>query len=232
MQITEQELRAIEAPERTKTWNPVSHGAVLDQVNSVLHDFGITTISLRADVNKTGTNSFVTHQLDTGSDDVRKLELGWRNSIDKKFSLGFTAGNTVIVCSNLVFSGQWMEFRKHDGELELDYVKEMAARGVDKMMGRAKSFAAWHDKMQLVERDEHHAHHLMIEMVRSGIVAGNSINDLLNAYDEERERYGDTMYTVYNSATQMFRSLGLNSISTRSDQLNKLVKKDMIMNPA
>jgi hypothetical protein len=232
MQISVEELKKIEAPEPTKTWNPIPHGQIFERVNETLHNLGIATLENRIDVNKSGTSAFVLHRLDLGEDkSERFLELGWRNSIDKTLSLGFTSGTHIIVCSNLVFSGSWMEFRKHYADLQLEHVQEMASNGVDRMIKQSQQLAIWHDQMKSLPRSPRDADHLFMQMVRLGIVPGKRILDMVNAYDEEKERYGETLYAVYNSATQAFRSLRLPSIAERSEPLNRLIKSDMIAHP-
>ena len=50
-----------------------------------------------------------------------------------------------------------------------------------------------------------------------------------NGFDEERERYGENLYSIFNAATQTFRELTLPTISERSFLLNNLIRKDMGM---
>lgn len=230
MRIEEQELRSIEAPEPTRTWNPIPHAQVLDAVNEQLKTIGLETVDLKIDTNKSGSKAFITHQLDTG-DGERNLELGWRNSLDKSLSLGFTSGTTVLVCSNMVFSGSWMEFRKHDGLLSLDDVREMAGRGTNEMFRRGQSLAAWHDQMKSLERSPRDADHLFMQLLRLGVVSGPKMGDLVNSYDEERKNYGDTLYTVYNAATRTFRPYSLSAVDEKSRELNKAAKADMVAHP-
>ncbi len=233
MHITEQELRAIPAPAATATWNPIPHHEIFDQVKSACDEIGIGIVSSRFDSNKTGANVFVTHQLDLGTGSRRKPErypeLGWRNSIDKKLSLGFTSGLTVIVCSNLVFSGQWVDFRKHYHNLDTDTIKVMAVTGISEVIQQTMKLGKWHNNMKEHKRDRQHADHLFMEFLRNGIVSSRQILDLSNAYDEEKDRYGESLYTIFNCATQCFRELALPTVSERSAQLNKVIELDMDM---
>lgn len=227
MIISEAELKAIPAPERTATWNPIPHGDVLDQVNKVFADLGVGVLNTRIDVNPLGSNAFVTHRLDAKANKERHLQLGWRNSTDKTFSIGFTSGTHVIVCSNLVFSGQWMEFRRHTGSLEMETIYEMALEGTQATITKSHRMALWHDELKIIKRDRKEADHLFMEMVRFGVVAGQNVLDLSNAYDEEVKRYGESLYTVYNCATQTFRHLSLPTIAERSNLLNTVIHNDM-----
>ena len=194
-----------------------------------LQNLGITTISTIIDTNKTGTNAFVTHKLDLGFNersDERYPELGWRNSIDKKLAVGFTTGSTVIVCSNLVFSGEWIEFHKHTSKLSEFTIREMANRGISEMIKNTYKLDSWQDSLKEVQRTKEYIDHLFMNMLREGAVSSKKILDLVNAYDEEVERYGENLYTAYNCATQTFRELTLPSISERSAILNRIIEED------
>jgi len=226
--ITVDELRAIDAPAPTKTWNPIPHYEIFEHVNGVLAELGISTIANRIDVDKSGNNAFITHKLDLGMDDTtRHPELGWRSSINKKFSYGITAGATIVVCSNLVFNGKWMQFQKHDQFLNGYMIREMTFKGVSHAIKETYKLSTWHDQMLEEKRSQHHADHLFMEMLRTGVISTKQILDLSNGYDEEKERYGETLYSIYNAATQTFRGLVLNTISEKSLLLNNLMKQDM-----
>lgn len=229
MRIELDELQAIAAPEPTKTWNPIPHYEVYYEVEKCLEKLGITTVSTIIDTNKTGTNAFVTHKLDLGDAELngeRYPELGWRNSIDKKLSLGFTTGATVIVCSNLVFSGSWVDFRKHNNKLQYTTIREMANVGISEMIKHTYKWNAWHENLKEIPSNKEHTDHLFMRMLREGAVSSKQILDLVNAYDEEKDRYGESLYTAFNCATQTFRELALPTISDRSEILNRIIEED------
>lgn len=229
MKIELDELKAIETPAPTKTWNPIPHIEIYNEVERSLENLGIKTIDSIIDTNKTGTNCFVTHKLDLGdeeNDKERYPELGWRNSIDKKLSLGFTTGSHVIVCSNLVFSGDWIEFHKHNSRLSEFTVREMANRGISEMIKNTYKLNSWHDSLKEITRTKEYIDHLFMTMLRQGAVSSKKILDLVNAYDEEVERYGENLYTAYNCATQTFRDMTLPTISERSGILNRIIEED------
>ena len=233
--ITIDELNAIQAPAPTKTWNPVPHYEVMDVVQNSLATIGIDVIDTQIHSDKGGHNVFVTHKLDMELDKTqaraRHPQIGWRNSTDKKFAIGFTSGTSIIVCENLVFSGSWLEFHKHNSKMDHDIIEVMTLKAINAVIVGAVKGASWHNSMLEQVRGQHHADHLFMEMLRTGVVSSKQIMDLSNGFDEERGRYGDTLYSIYNAATQTFRSLALPTISERSTLLNKLIRQDMAMEP-
>ncbi len=228
MQIGIDELRAIPTPVATKTWNPIPHHEIFDRVEHHIKK-SVNILETRIDADKTGNNVFVTHKLDFSiSEKTDKYpQLGWRNSINKKLSLGFTSGMQIIVCSNLVFSGSWIEFKKHTSSLDMLTVDVMATQGIQHALQESVKSYSFHDQMMEQKRDKHHADHLFMEMLRTGVVSSRQILDLSNAYDEEKARYGENLYTIYNCATQTFRELTLPTISERSSLLNNLINSDI-----
>ena len=64
----------------------------------------------------------------SSSDWIRSI--GIRNSHDKSFSAGITAGISVLVCSNLAFGGTTVIKRRHTSRFELT---ELIARAVESL---------------------------------------------------------------------------------------------------
>lgn len=223
MIITTEELRAIPTPERTRTWNPIPHYEVLDQVNRVFRDRGITVLDTRVDAINEGVQAFVTHTLDIDGNNDKSFQVGWRNSINKSLSLGFTAGNTILVCSNMVFNGEWIDFRRHTSGLEIETVYQMALEGVQLGVEKSLEFGQWMDGLREIPIRHKDPEYLFVQMLRKGIVPRSKMLDLVNGYDEEVKRYGNVLYTVYNTATQTFRDATLPLITDRSPKLNTLM---------
>lgn len=230
--ITIEEMKNIPAPIHTKTWKPVPHHEVMGQVEKALSTVGISILDTRIDADKAGTNVFVTHKLNFDFDEeVMKHgghpQIGWRNSHNKKFSLGFTCGKHITVCSNLVFNGTWMEFQKHDVNMNEHIISAMTFKGTSHVIQETYKSITFEQQMLSEARGKHHADHLFMEMLRTGVVSSKQIMDLSNGFDEERERYGENLYSIFNAATQTFRELTLPTISERSFLLNNLIRKDM-----
>jgi len=67
--------------------------------------------------------------LDTGHHDTR-LTMGCRASNDKSLSLGFLTGLNSTVCSNLMFTGDIVELRRHTGDKVWEDLKEKLDRSL------------------------------------------------------------------------------------------------------
>ena len=217
------ELRQIPAPEATKTWRPVSHETVHEQVNRVFQDLGLVVTKTTADVGRNGASAFVTYGVDIPGRSHSGVELGWRNSTDKSIALGFTAGVSVYVCSNMVFRGDWIRFRKHTSGLTEDEVYSLASYGVNMALESYQDLDDWHEKMSLIEMSRKAADSFFMRLLRKGAVSSSKMLQLVNAWDEECPRYGETLYTAYQCATQTFRDQTLPAISRKSQALHSVV---------
>ena len=238
---TKDELRSVPAPEPTNTWNPVSHAAVLDSVDRALTSLGIGVRHQRFEVAKNGDNFFGTYRLDHEIDG-RFLEIGFRNSTSKKFSVGITAGTFTIVCSNLVFTGEYLEFRKHTAGLSLDEMQLVANRAISNNLEAAKSFVTWQEGLKEIElgtgplngglKDFIPQHEnfrsdfesLTFAAMATGAIPPSKFSKLLDAYKEERRRGGDTLYTFYNTLTNTLNESSRQNIADRSRRINNLTE--------
>ena len=112
-----EQLEAIEMPEPTRTYVPVSHydlamnvGAIGERViDKELHSkkFGIA---------RKGQHMFATYTYKNEEDEIG-MSIGFRNSYDKSMSIGVCVGAKVFVCENLMMTGEVTFMRKHTGNI-------------------------------------------------------------------------------------------------------------------
>jgi len=232
---TKDEVQQIAAPEPTPTWNPVSHAAVLNSVDQALSSLGIGIRHQRFEVAKNGDNFFGTYRLDHEIDG-KFLEIGFRNSTSKKFAVGITAGTFTLVCSNLVFTGNYIEFRKHTAGLTLDEMQLVANRAISKNVEAAKSFVTWQQGLHEIDlgcgmsrvipgknfRSDFES--LIFAAMATGAVPPSKFGKLLDAYKEERRRNGDTLYTFHATLTNALNESSRQNIAGRSKRINDLTE--------
>ena len=111
------DLTAIEMPEATNTYVPVSHYDLAMNVGSIgervidkeLH-------SKRFGLARNGQHMFATYTFKNDEDEVG-MSIGFRNSYDKSMSIGVCVGAKVFVCENLMMTGEVTFMRKHTGNI-------------------------------------------------------------------------------------------------------------------
>jgi len=118
--ITSQELETIPTPRATPTWRPVPHSLVADLAVSESQRRGWNIVSEDYGLGSGESKMFgVLRFSPNGRSDFTRA-LGIRNSHDKSLAVGLTAGLSVMVCSNLAFSGEIVIHRRHTSGIELD----------------------------------------------------------------------------------------------------------------
>ena len=120
----------VETPVGTDSWKPVPHIDVIDAVTEVVkaHDWQI--MNEKYGLAHDGQKLFGVMEINKSSSSDWIRSIGIRNSHDKSFSAGITAGISVIVCSNLAFGGTTVIKRRHTSQFELT---ELIARAVESL---------------------------------------------------------------------------------------------------
>lgn len=141
--ITREQLAEIEAPEGTRTHQPVKHA---DVVNAVVETLGFRKIAVTRDeyaVSKDGMRMFGVMDLEEEFCGCR-FSIGLRNANDKSMRLALTIGYRVFVCDNMAFRGDFTPvLAKHSASMNLI---DLVSIGVDKMQ---RGFGPLKDQVEL-----------------------------------------------------------------------------------
>lgn len=149
-------------------------------------------------------------------------QIGVRNSTEKKFAVGFAAGSHVMVCSNLVFSGDFVEFRKHTKGLDIDELFDLAQRALLNTTGKLQALTNWQQSLKEVNLPPADMRILTFEALRKGAFPAGKFDTFLEAYKDESSRSGDSLYSLHGAMTQTIRDSSLTQISKRSRVINEI----------
>ncbi len=116
------EIAMIPTPPRTDTWKPVPHVEVIDAVTDAVKSRRWQILDAQYGLARDGQKMFGVMRINKTSSPDWSRCIGIRNSHDKSFSVGLTAGISVMVCSNLAFGGTMVLKRRHTSRIELDMV--------------------------------------------------------------------------------------------------------------
>jgi hypothetical protein len=147
--VDENAVLAVPSPDFTKSWRPVSHGQVIQTLEAACQYHGIAVRSREYSMSANGAKMFGVWELDITVDGTA-FSLGVRNSIDKSFGIGITAGTKVFVCDNLCFSGDYIRFRKHTAGLDMDELTEIANEAVTGAVVKMERLYNWQDSLHNV----------------------------------------------------------------------------------
>src|SRR5712691_4667091 len=114
------ELRALPAPEATRTFKSIPHVELVDMLEIVLQQNQIRIEDERFALRRGGSVLFGVLQLAYGESPDGRAALGLRTANNKTMSIQLCAGLSVFVCDNLAFRGDMIALRrKHTSGLNL-----------------------------------------------------------------------------------------------------------------
>ena len=121
----------VETPGGTDSWKPVPHIDVIDAVTEVVkaHDWTITEEQFG--LAREGQKLFGVMKINKSLSSDWTRCIGLRNSHDKSFSVGLSAGISVMVCSNMAFGGTTVIKRRHTSRIELTELVDIAVNELE-----------------------------------------------------------------------------------------------------
>ncbi len=126
VRVDREALSLIEPPAPTATWKPVKHGELVDRLTQVLAAKGRAIAKEEFALQRDGKVLFGVMDLQWGQTDDYHASLGLRTANDKTMSIQIAIGARIMVCDNLLFSGELIALkRKHTSGLDLE--KELTA---------------------------------------------------------------------------------------------------------
>jgi hypothetical protein len=116
MTTTLNDLLMVAVPQRTATYQPVTHFALVDMVKEAIDKRGFKIVQEDYTTNRHLTQLFAKLSIEA-FDSEQRMMVGFRNSYDKSLAVGLVAGSSVIVCSNLMLKGDVKVLRKHSANV-------------------------------------------------------------------------------------------------------------------
>jgi hypothetical protein len=223
--VEREQVLDVSTPAATETWTPIPHGELIQTVETALHAsnliIGGTAHSLTRDRARYFGLMEITSEVDT--EDYCWV-LGLRNSHDKTFPAGVTAGAQVFVCDNLSFSGEVKLARRHTRFISRD-MPLLVERAIGRLLG------TWHDQGIRFEAYKGHeiedraAHDLIIRAVDVGICSNRMIPDVLAAWRQPAhgEFEARTVWSLFNSFTEALKQGNLAELLKRTEALHGLL---------
>jgi len=111
--VERSEVESCEHVEGTSTWFPTPHKTVLETVEGSLTNAGFSIRKSQFALSADNAQFFATLDLASPIVEGVSLAVGVRNSVDKVFPIGMTAGSRVFVCDNLSFNSEIYVSKRH-----------------------------------------------------------------------------------------------------------------------
>lgn len=225
--VGEAEVMSVQAPEWTKTWHPISHGALIQSLDLAVRDQNLPAVTKREySLSEDGARMFGAWTFGESASRGAGFALGFRNSINKTLPIGICAGASVFVCDNLCFSGEFITFRKHTGGVTLEHLVYLARKAMGKVSERIQGFGKAMSILDNYYVDPVQFRWLTHEAMVQGVVAPSSFPRFLECVDQEMElTHGyRTLNVFYQSVTRLLRGTSLFRLGKATAGLNGLVR--------
>ncbi len=217
--VTEAEVISVPAVPFTETFHPVHHREVIAVMKESIRQTGLEIVNSHYTLARDGMQFFAVWDLSEGNGEMC-WSIGIRNSMDKSLALGIVSGTRVFVCSNLAFSGDFIEFRKHTKGLDYDELEFLAFRSTRKIIHNLTEFQAWHEGLKnhyLLETD---ARLLLVDVMQCGVFPPSKFARFCELYFGRR---GATMFEFHEACTNILRGTNLQVMPRRNKILNSLI---------
>lgn len=226
-EATHADLAAVPVPEPTTSYHPVPYGRFLEEVKLHVPRFGLKVQSEQFALAREGSQMFGVLTCTNGKPAADyTLAIGLRNSYDRSLSVGLTLGSRVFCCDNLAFSGEVTMHRKHTIHVFRD-LPDLIYR----MLSQVSSMRERTDEeiaaMKVRELPPAHAHHLMVEAIRSNVLPASRLPKVLEAWEVPRhEEFAPrTAWSLFNAFTEVQKSASPRAQMEDSLRLSSLFRK-------
>jgi len=218
-------VMAVPTPQFTATWHPIAHGDVLRAVYEAINLNELNLTNESHCLTRNGNNLFSTFTIDGAELPTipgSRYQLGLRNSLNKQMAIGLVAGTNIVVCSNMMFSGQYLTFRKHTGRLDLNEVYFMAAKAVAQSIGKMANLANWQENLKQTSLPTNHLKQLTFDVMTTGGMAPSKLKAFLDMHKAETKLNGETVYSWHGACTRACREDSLLSIASKTPIINSI----------
>lgn len=218
------DVEKVVTPPSSRTWVPVPHHRLLQQVEATLVAGGLEIVGEAHALWSDGLRYFGLLEVCNGqSPQDYALVLGLRNSHDKIFPATIGLGSGTFVCDNLAFSAEVQIARRHTRFIERDLprVVNTAIGRLSEMRGQQEARIQSYKESQL---DVRLVHDLMIRAVDAGVLPVTQLPGVLAEWRTpkfaEFAEDGPTAWRLFNSFTEIWKGSNLLALPRRTRWLH------------
>ena len=237
-----EDLREIELPEKTHSYQPVSHVDFIDNVKDIAGKM-LPNRSLDSEkygIAREGKQLFGTMTFKKPAEQGMGLEemvediglsIGIRNSYDKSMSLGLAVGATVFVCENLMITGEITVMRKHQGAI-LDELNTLIFKALVDAENKFKTLHADSQQMKEVYISNKDAYRMMGRLYGYGIIGERQLPVVKNEWKKPSHEVFNTgtAWTLYNAGTEALKKTAPLHRMDRQIKLHKTFANEYALN--
>jgi len=200
------ELGLIKVPERTETYIPVSHQQLVTKIKEAgIDHYKSDPMDTKLEVNHRGQQMFGSMTF-FDPDNTLRRSIGFRNSYDKTLPIGVCGGASVVVCSNLMFTGDIIKMRKHTQNVEedLDILIQKLFADVDRRYNQSLEDRQTMREIKFSDTDA--GNYLGQLFVNQGVLNGAQLKKATTEWFDSQVFKERTLWSAYNACTEALKS--------------------------
>ena len=233
--ITLDALEAIPVPDKTESYQPVGHKDLVDRIiKSAKDHFKKDPSEVVLQVNKHGNQLFGSLNYYPTSEKIENMNysLGFRNSYNKSLAIGVCAGAQVIICSNLMFTGDIIRVRKHTTNVfnDLDNIITDLIMSSEGYYEEAYNFSEKMSEKSISDLDI--AHFLGECFVNEEILNSKQLNIAKREMTGKgigEFKYKKDAWSLYNACTESLKTAHPSESLNRYTDLHKFSKEYFVI---
>jgi hypothetical protein len=220
--FTEAEIIQVQEVAFTDTFHPIHHREVISAMRNSVQNVGLEIVNTEYTLAKDGLQFFGVWDLSHRNADMC-WSIGLRNSMDKSLALGIVAGTRVFVCSNLAFSGEYIEFRKHTKGLDIEELEYLAFKAMRKMVKNLTEFQTWHERLANYSLTETDAKALLVNAMAGGVFPPSKFSRFDELYF--KGECEPSLFGFHEACTNLLRDTNLRVMPKRNFILNGIINQ-------
>ena len=194
-----------DTPSSTTTWRPVPHIDVIEAVTEVIRAHNWNIEGEKFGLASDGRKMFGVMELSSSSSPEWHRCIGVRNSHDKSFAVGLSAGIVVCVCTNLAFGGTTVVKRRHTSGIVLAELIDRAVASLEDDFLTTESVCE--DLKDVYLRDDDEARSCIVRAAELGVINSCDIIPTLREFKQpSHEEFREpTRWSLMNALTETIK---------------------------
>ena len=203
--VSRNEVALVPTPEASESWKPVPHIDVIEAVSEVVQAHKWQIMDENFGLARDGQKMFGVMRINKSNSTDWSRCIGLRNSHDKSFAVGLSAGISVTVCSNLAFGGTTVIKRRHTSRIELTELVDVAMTELENEFLMLETVCE--DLKVIYLKNDDEARSRIVRAAELGAINSSDIVPVFNEFKNPRhEEFADpTRYSLLNAFTETIK---------------------------
>ena len=203
--VSRNEVALVPTPEASESWKPVPHIDVIEAVSEVVQAHKWQILDENFGLAREGQKMFGVMRINKSNSTDWSRCIGLRNSHDKSFAVGLSAGISVTVCSNLAFGGSTVIKRRHTSRIELTELVDIAMNELENEFLMLETVCE--DLKVIYLKNDDEARSRIVRAAELGAINSSDIVPVFREFKNPRyEEFSEpTRYSLLNAFTETIK---------------------------